>query len=660
MATGDRHAGLGRIVALIRAVSILLLLLHCYFYCNNAFITWHLMSKSTDRILSSVRHAGLFTAFEKSKLIALGLLFLSLAGIKGKPAENRGYISGVMYLLLGLSLYFVSALAFKLFDDLITVAVTYMSSTALGYMLVLTGGVKVTRYLAMQGKNQPPCKSEVSFHPEEKLVTNANSLNLPATYELLGTAQNGWINFINPMRGILITGSPGSGKNQYLLERFIKQLVEKGRAVFVFDHKFPDLTTLTYNQFLKNRNKYPPSIKFYSINFDMPAISNRCNPLEPQSLTSLTSAIESSKTLLFSLNRVWVNKQGEYSVESSIHLFAAVIWFLKRFEVGKYCTLPHAIEMIQVDYEKLFSVLRTETETLGLINPFLEAYLNDEKKSLESQLAPLRISLARISAPEFYYILSANDFSLDINNPEQPKIVCLGSSPQRQETLAPVLSLYIDRLNKTISQKGRFPCAQVFDEFATVRATSVLKTIATGRSTEIITVIAVEDYDQLRLMYSKEEAEVIFNITGNIISGRVGGVTARMLSERFARASPPIENRSFRSRHGPVSEAEITVLSIPASKISSLSSNEFVGIVANNPDELIKQKVFRSRIQDFPDWGKREKEDQVPIPTIRQVLPEDIDLVFKRIKQDVHILIASTIGNMLKDPAKEHLVLRKN
>lgn len=127
-------------------------------------------------------------------------------------------------------------------------------------------------------------------------------------------------------------------------------------------------------------------------------------------------------------------------------------------------------------------------------------------------------------------ILSGNDFTLDINNPQAPKIVCLGNDPVKSEALAPIISLFCDRMNKVINQKGKAKCATIYDEFGTIRVSSIQTVIATGRSNDIIPVIAIQDYSQLKKVYSKEEAETIFNMTGNIISGQVSGETAKMLS----------------------------------------------------------------------------------------------------------------------------------
>jgi len=658
--TGENEQGLRKIIDMTRMISITILLIHCYYYCYPAFNEWQLRSKISDQILKNIIRTGLLQGINKSKLIAIGLLLLSMLGAKGRKSEKLNYRTAFIYLFSGLLVYFASAVILFMHDvDYKTAAIAYLSITGLGYILALTGGSLLSRIIKNKLKPEVFNKHNETFPQEERLLENEYSINIPAQYNLKGKIRNSWINFVNPRRGILIMGSPGSGKSYFLIENFIRQLVEKEFSLFVFDHKFPELTTLTHNHFLKHKNKYPKGTRFYSINFDNPALSHRCNPIHPSTLSNLTSAIESSKSLLLSMNKTWVNKQGDFFVESPINLLAAAIWFLRKYQDGAYCTLPHAIELVHVGYEKLFTVLRTEIEISTLINPFVQSFLDGDMETLSSQMSSVKIPLGRISSPEFYYILSGNDFSLDINNREHPKIFCLGNSLQNQEALAPIMSLYIDRLNKIINREGKYPCAQVCDEFASVRASSVTKTIATGRSNNIITIIAVQDYSQLKLMYSKEEAEVIFNITGNIISGQVSGETAKLLSERFAKTFQERESISINSNDTSLSRSKQLEQSVPASTISGLSSGEFVGMVADNPDETIALKTFHATVVNNHAAVKKEKEKYLSLPVVRNVDFKEINNIFQIIKQDVQDIVGSIMEDVLNDPSRRHLVITK-
>ena len=658
--TGENITGLKKIIDMTRMISIIVLLLHFYFNCYLAFKLWGLTADLSDRILSNIERTGLLSGFIKSKLIALAVLLISLVGVTGKKDEKMNYRIALGYFIAGVVCYFSSYFFLITYVlDTEVMAVCYITTTIFGFVLILTGGGMITRIIKIKLGGEIFNKEQESFPQEERLLTDEYSLNLPARYKLKGKMRRSRINFLNSRRSILVMGSAGSGKTYFIVENLIRQLITKGQAIFVFDHKYPELTKLAYNCFLNNRNKYPVTTRFYNVNFTDPDYSHRCNPIHPATLPSLTSAIESSKSLLLSMNRTWANKQGDFFVESPINLLAAVIGFLRKYEGGEYCTLPHAIELIHVPYEKLFTVLQTETEISTLINPFIQAFMDGEMETLNSQMASVKIPLGRISSPEFYYILSGDDFTLTINDPAHPKIFCLGNNPQYQEALAPIMSLYIDRLNKMINQPGKYRCAQVLDEFASARAATVMQTIFTGRSNNITSVIAVQDYSQLKLIYSREEAETIFNITGNIISGQVSGETARLLSERFSKTFQDRESISVNSSDTSVSRSKQLEQSVPASTISSLSSGEFVGIVADNPDQVIELKAFHARITNNHEALKKEKENFQPLPAVRKVDPTDIYKNYLSVKQDAQDIVEAVMDQILNQPGMEHLIVKR-
>jgi len=659
MMTGENDQGLRKIIDMTRLISIVLLLIHFYYYCYGAFKDWQLTYLITDRILANISHSGLFSDFHKSKLFALAFLFISLIGARGRKSEKLNYRTALAYVITGILIYFFSGLVLKMDGTLITnVALIYFAVTGTGYMLILAGGAILSRIIKNKLGNEVFNKHNETFPQEERFLTNEYSINLPAVYQLKGKPRRSYINFINPRRGLLVLGSPGSGKSWFIIENCIRQLTEKAFVQFIFDFKYPDLTLIAYNQFLKHRKKYPAATEFHSLNFTNPEYSDQCNPLFPGLMYDLLDAMDASKTMLLSINKTWANRQGEFFVESPINLLAAVIWFLKKFQQGKYCTLPHAIELLQLDYDKLFTVLNSEEEIRTLVNPFISAYLADVMETVESQLASVKIPLGRLSSPSLYYLLSGNDFTLDINNPKAPKIVCLGSDPLKSEALAPVISLFVDRLNKIINQKGKYKCATIYDEFATLRASSVQKVIATGRSNDIIVIMAVQDYSQLKQIYSKEEAEVIFNMTGNIISGQVSGETAKLLSERFPKTMQDRESLSINSSDTSVSKSKQLEHSIPASTISSLSSGEFVGITADNPDQIIELKAFHSRIINDVGALNKERESYKQLPVKRKV-EGVIQKNYQQIKQDAQDIAETVMEDLLNDPAKEHLIIKK-
>ncbi len=661
MSTGENEQGLRKITDMTRLMSIVILALHFYYYCYRAFEQWDLTADISDRLLTNIQNTGLFSGFNNAKLIALGLLIISLFGSKGKKDEKINHKIAFAYIITGLLIYFLSYFSLHFPAVIQTRAVTYMLVTAIGYILVLTGGNLISRVI-LQKLNSKDIfnKENETFPQEERLLQNEYSINLPAQYHLKGKVRKSWINIINPFRSLLVLGSPGAGKSYFVIRHVITQHIRKGFSMFVYDFKFDDLSVITYNHYLKCRHLYPVPPEFYVINFEDLSRTHRCNPLDKENMLDITDASESARTILMGLNREWIKRQGDFFVESPINFLTSIIWFLRRYNDGEFCTLPHVIELMQVDYDKLFTILKTEKEIEALINPFVSAYMNDVMEQLEGQIAAAKVAMARLSSPQLYYVLSGNDFTLDINNPDEPKIVCMGNNPQKIQVYGAVLSLYISRLIKMVNKKGNMKSSLVFDEFPTIYLNNMDSLIATARSNKVATTLGVQDFSQLKKDYGKDQADVIMNITGNIVSGQVTGETAKQLSERFGKIMQDRTSLSINRTDTSIIKSKQLDSAVPPSKISSLSSGEFVGMVADDPDNKIGLKTFHCSILNNHEALKKEQQEYKPVPVVRQVSNAIIQTNYVQIKQEIEDLINAEMERILSDPGMEGTVLKKN
>jgi len=646
MHTGENEQGLRKILDFTRLSAMVVLFLHIYFYCYKAFKFWGWTAELSDNLLKNIHRSGLFEIFNQSKAIALGLLVISLVGAKGKKKENIRWQTITAYILIGLLFYFGSYWLLRIDGDIDTVAIIYCSITILGFVLILSGGTLLSRLIKLKLSKDIFNQLNETFPQEERLLQNEYSINLPAQYNLKGKIRSSWINVINPFRSFLVIGSPGSGKSWFVIQHVIKQHIEKGFCMFVYDFKYDDLSRIAYNHLQRNKNRYKKMPAFYTINFDDLSTTHRCNPLDPSTMFDITDATESSRTIMMGLNREWIKKQGDFFVESPINFVTAVIWFLKKYEHGKYCTLPHVIELMQVDYEKLFPVLKTIPEIEVLINPFISAYENDAMEQLEGQVASAKIGMARLSSPQLYYVLSGNDFKLDINNSNEPKIVCMGNNPQKQLIYGAVLSLYISRLIKQVNKKGQQKCSLIFDEFPTIYFNGIDSLIATARSNKVATTLAVQDFSQLKKDYGKDQAEVIMNIVGNVISGQVTGDTAKQLSERFGKIMQDRESISINRSDTSISKSKQLESAIPPSKIAALSSGEFVGMVADDPGNKIALKIFHSIIQNNSEQLKTEERTYINIPVIHKVTIQEVQDNYMQVKLDVALIIETEMESL--------------
>lgn len=651
MNTGEDIYGMRKIADLSRWVSIALLLIHFYFTCYAAFREWGWTAPLSDRLLDNIVRTGLFEKPLRIKLISLAFLGLSLLGAKGRKDGELQYSGCLLLLFFGAVIYFGSILLLALESGIVTVACLYMGVCFFGWLIILAGGIRLSRVIA--GSREFFRKEESGFSQEERLIETDFSINLPAKYLLNGKSRGSHINIINARRGVLVIGSPGSGKTWFIVEPAMQQLIERGFSMLVFDFKYDTLTRYAYSLFCKYRDRYPTSARWYSINFTDLTKSHRCNLIHPATLEHLSDAIGVSRTILLSINNTWSHKQGDFFVESPINFLAALIWFLKRYKNGVYCTLPHVIELAQTRYDKLFTILNAEPELQTLVNSFIELYRNKTFEVLDSQMSSLKIPLGRLASPDLCYALTGNDLNLVINDQEHPKILCLGGDPARQDALAPILSLFIDRVNKLINRPGRHPCTLVLDEFATVRAMSVLHTMSVGRAHNIIPLLVIQDLNQLRMLYSRAEAEAIFNMTGTLICGQVGGETARWVSERFPTVTQHKTTVSVNSMDTSVSKSELSNPAIPPATIGMLSSGEFVGILADDPDQEIKLKAFHAKIVKVP-----VKVVARELPVVRKLGEDEVEENFRRVKREVAELVNEEMERIMGDPGLKGRIVK--
>ena len=541
---------------------------------------------------------------------------------------------------------------------------SYVSTVAAGYICLLTAGVWITRLLKNQLMDDVFNDENESFMQETRLIANEYSVNLPTRFYYKKRWYNGWINVVSPQRGCIVLGCPGSGKSYCVINQFIKQQIEKGYALYCYDFKFPDLSLIAYNQLLKNQDKYARPVGFYVINFDDPRHSHRCNPLNPAFLSDNADAYESAYVIMLNLNKSWIQKQGDFFVESPIILLAALIWYLKIYENGRYCTFPHAIELLNKPYSDLFTILTSYRELENYLSPFMDAWKGGAMEQLQGQIASAKIPLSRLISPALYWIMTGDDFTLDINNPDAPKVLCVGNNPDRQNIYSAALGLYNARIVKMVNRKGKLKCSILVDEVPTIYFKGLDTLIATARSNKVAVMLGAQDYSQLVRDYGDKEARVIQNTIGNIFAGQVVGETAKNLSERFGKVLQ--QRKSINITREDTSTNISTQLDslIPASKISNLSQGEFVGSVCDSFDEKINQKIFHAEIIVDNEQVAAETKAYRKIPVItdftgadgKDHMEEEIERNYYQIKEDVAQIIEKELLRIENDPNLKHLL----
>lgn len=659
----DDLRGLAKIMAFMRAVSILLVLMHFYWFCYGYFLSNGWTISVVTRILRNFqRTAGLFNSTLYTKLFAVVLLSLSCLGTKGVKTSKIKWRHINATLIIGCALYWFNPPILN--TGLPAAPFIYIVTTSAGYIALMMAGVWITRLLKNNLMEDVFNFENESFQQETKCISNEYSVNLPTKFYYKGKWNPGWINVVNPFRATIVLGTPGSGKSYAVVNSYIKQHIEKGFSMYIYDFKFDDLSTIAYNHLLKHTNKYVVKPSFYVINFDNPRKSHRCNPITPKFMTDISDAYESAYTIMLNLNRTWITKQGDFFVDSPIILLAAIIWFLRIYEDGRYCTFPHAIELLNKKYADVFTILTSYPQLENYLSPFMDAWQGGAQDQLQGQIASAKIPLSRMISPSLYWVMTGDDFSLDINNPKEPKILCVGNNPDRQNIYSAALGLYNSRIVKLINKKGQLKSSVIIDELPTIYFRGLDSLIATARSNKVSVCLGFQDYSQLTRDYGDKESKVIQNTVGNIFSGQVVGETAKSLSERFGKVLQQRQSMTITRSDKSTSISTQMDSLIPASKISTLTQGRFVGAVADNHGEQIEQKIFHGEIvinseklaaetaayQTIPEFSTFT--DSQGIDTMDKVIESN----YRQIKLDISGIITSETKRIKNDPNLRHLI----
>ena len=603
----------------------ILLLVNLYYFAHPVFANMGLSSLIIRNILRKLAEGGFLRVPLTTKFF--GLLLILMACVvrsgKGKKVAWGTVIAGEV---LGLAMFFLYPWPGYDYDFSL-----YFAATIVGLIMCIWSTAAISRNLS--AFKEAVNDVYETFEQCEKKIETEDSINIPTKYQYKQKIHKGWINVVNPFRGTMILGTPGSGKSFSVYNPFIEQTISKGYCLFVYDYKFPDLTEIVYNEMLR---KYPPvrnpkyrpdsgepeyvrdpkSPEFLVINFKDPRYSNRCNPINSKYIQDPADSAEIADIVMKNVTPTMVEKEDFFSMSAKVYL-DAIVYFLSIYKNGKYCTFPHVIELMSIDYKKVFAILSSYDELETKIKPFASALEAGAQDQLQGQIASATIPLNKMASPALYWVLSGDDFTLDINNPEEPKIVCVGNDPDRQAIYGTTLALFTSRMFKLINHKGKRKCGVLIDELPTIFIKGLDNLIATARSNKVAIVLGAQDKTQLIRDYTEKEANVIFNTVGNIFAGQVNGRTAEDLSKSFGKEfrEQQSQTRNIDSESVQVSFHQEEIM--PISKIETLTQGYFFGKVADNNTTPIEKKFFCGEIQiDLDLWKRKMKTNQkLPIMT---------------------------------------------
>lgn len=612
-----------------------ILLIILYYYAYPMWAGLGLSSGFTDTLVLTLYKGGSLANPYAVRFVCLFFCGVAVM-VRSGSSKDSTWVQILVPLLSGFALFFLAPLLGNRW--------IFVLATFVGYVLFFVGSVLLGRKYRSFDAHLPEYWD--TFKQCEELVSNPYSVNIPMKYQHDGKLHQGYINVVNPFRGSMVLGTPGSGKSYSIYGPFIRQMIQKGYSLFVYDYKFPDLTSRVMNELLDNYKGYGElQPKMYVVNFDDPLYSHRFNPIHPRYLKDPVDSTEIAEVILKNANRENAKGEDFFSLSARCYL-DLLIWFLRIYKGGRYCTFPHLIELMGQDYRDVLDVLQKFDELDVKRTTFADAMQDNAYEQLQGQIASARVPLIRFSSKTLYWTLSGDDFSLEMNDPKEPKIICVGNNPKRQSIYGTTLAMLMSQLFKVVNNPGKRHSAVLIDELPTIYLKGLDNLINTARSNKVAVVIGAQDKSQLVKDYDQKESDVIFNTVGNVFAGAVKGSTAEGLSKSFGK-----EEQEMRSYQESDTSDQVTYSYqqrevLPPNKIEALSQGSFCGYVADNYDQKIHPKTFCGEVQA----GEPPRHNE-PLPQIVQMtraqIEEEVNKNYEKIRNDIVDLIWDELNNPL-------------
>jgi TraM recognition site of TraD and TraG/YWFCY protein len=559
-----------------------------------------------------------------SHLLVIGLIAIVSWAAKGrKDIAFEPWRQVVLPGGLGLGLISGSLLFLPLTTGM-SLATGYGLCYLFGSILLQAGLSNLTKYIPTRLKQDIWNVEEESFEQNRTYIESRELFNIPMQFYYRLKVHNGWIN-INPFRGLMVLGTPGSGKSESVIVPFIKQFLGKGYAMLVYDFKYPTLARIAWHHY---RLHHRPGgalehHRFHIINLDDIAYSHRINPLHARYIRSLADAGETAEAIVTALKKGEKGGGGgsdQFFTQSAINFLSSAIYFLAGHEQGKYSTLPHLLAFIAQPYEKIFKCLFSMIELNSLLSPFYSAFQKGAFDQLEGQIGTLRINISRLATKETFWVFTGDDFDLKISNP--PSVLVLANSPNSQNVNSAFFSAILLRTIRLVNEPGNHPCALVVDELPTLYMHKLDNLIATARSNKVAVVLGLQEVTQLQQLQGKETAATITSIMGSVLSGAVRSKeTLDWLERMFGKVKQVSQGMNIdRSRTGINFNEKMDQL-IPAAKIANQNTGELVGVVAReNQDQYgpYQSNTFRCKVTLDLKQIDEEKRAYQDVPMIYQ------------------------------------------
>ena len=617
-----------------------------------------------SNILQSFAKMGVFFPPINAKLSTLVLITLVAIGTRAKKKRDLDVTKEIFLpISVGLIMIISSlALVWGAGNPNLPYVVPYLNGYQLGYLLLSYAGTMITQKGAdsisklMQTKMDKDRwnTEEESFDQNRELVETPTSVNIPYKFRYKKQTHQGWMN-IDPFRGSMVIGVPGSGKTFGVINPAIRQLVSKGFCLCIYDFKFPSLGEIAYyHHLLKKKTDPNYKHKFHVVNLDEVEYSRRVNPFKKEYINTLAQAQEMAESMVSALQKGGSSGGGgseQFFTQSAVNFLASTIYYFATYENGKYSDLPHILAFMNRSYEEIFDTLFTNEELVSLMSPFKSAYENKAFDQLEGQIGTIKIFLSRLATKESFWVFSGDEVQLKISDPENPSILILASNPRTQDINSALYSAVLNRVISQINDKGNLYSGLIADEFPTIYIHKIDNLVATARSNKVAVMLGLQEQPQLRQFYKKEVAETISAIMGNILSGAVRDKgTLDWLEKLFGKIKQKSYSESISNQGTNMTISEKMDVMIPAGKIAGQRTGEMVGMVVQGEDnatEEFKTSAISGKINLDMKAIKHEEANYVKMPTYYSFKDsasndrknEILMTNFRRINKEVEMMI---------------------
>ena len=619
-------------------------------------------------LLKSFSKMGFFSPPITAKIATIVLIALVATGTKAKKKKDLNIVKAIIIpIIIGIALMF-SSLAFvveagdttipKIFPGFSLYQIIYATLAILGTIFTQVGADSISKYMQNKmGKDRWNVEEE-SFDQNQELVESVTSINIPYVFRYKKKNNKGWIN-INPFRGTMVIGVPGSGKSFGIINPAIRQMIAKNFCLCIYDFKFPDLGKIAYYHYLlKKSTDENYKHNFYVINLDDVEKSKRINPFKKEYIGTLAEAQEMAESMVSALQKGGASAGGgseQFFTQSAINFLSSCIYFFATLENGKYSDLPHLLSFMNRSYKEIFDSLFTHEELHSLLSPFKSAYDNKAFDQLEGQVGTLKIFLSRLATKESFWVFSGDEVELKITDKENPSIVILASDPGTQDINSALYSSVLNRILRLINSKENMPGGIIADEFPTIYIHKIDNVVATARSNRVAVMLGLQEIPQLKQFYKKEVADTISSIVGNILSGAARDKnTLEWLEKMFGKIKQKTYSQSISQQGTTTSINEKMDFMIPAGKIAALRTGEMVGIIAqgeeNDTDEY-KTSAINGKINLDMKAIKQEEQNYVSMPVYYSFIDkagnnrkEEVLMTnFRKINKEVELIVNENI-----------------